>query len=338
MKKIVITLAVLGAAAGAAQAQSSVTIYGALDAYLESGRNGQATVTRVQNGGAAPSRIGFRGVEDLGGGVKAIFSLETGINVDDGTAAQGGLLFGRQAFVGLSGNFGTVTLGRQYTPFFMTNLLYTLGGGMGWGNAANYFLEPPSARANNALQYATPNMNGFVFKAMYALGENPAPGAGKVGNVRAVSGQYDSGKLSVNVSHMNRTTTDTNADKWTALGASYDFTVVKTALVYQVRRDDANLARNDYFDLSATIPMGGGALLLDIGGLQNKATNDADARTASIRYDYFLSKRTTVYGGFSTVRNEAKARYGVTGAGGAPMVALAGADPRALAIGVRHFF
>lgn len=338
MKKIVITLAVLGAAAGAAQAQSSVVIYGALDAYLESGRNGQSTVTRVQNGGATPSRIGFRGTEDLGGGLKAIFSLETGINVDDGTAAQGGLLFGRQAFVGLSGNFGTITAGRQYTPFFMTNLLYTMGGGMGWGNAANYFLEPPSARANNALQYATPNINGFVFKAMYALGENSAPGAGKVGNVRAVSGQYDSGKLSVNMSHMNRTTTTANADKWTALGASYDFTVVKTALVYQVRRDDANLARNDYFDLSASIPMGGGALLLDVGGIQNKAISDADAVTASIRYDHYLSKRTTVYGGLSMVRNEARARYGVTGAGGAPMVALAGADPRALAIGVRHFF
>lgn len=338
MKKIVITLAVLGAAAGAAQAQSSVVIYGALDSYLESGRNGQSSVTRVQNGGATPSRIGFRGTEDLGGGLRAIFSLETGINVDDGTAAQGGLLFGRQAFVGLSGNFGTITAGRQYTPFFMTNLLYTLGGGMGWGNAANYFLEPPSARANNALQYATPNINGFVFKAMYALGENTGTGGGKVGNVRAVSGQYDSGKLSVNMSHMNRTTTEANADKWTALGASYDFTVVKTALVYQVRRDSANLARNDYFDLSATIPMGAGALLLDIGGLQNKVISDADAVTASIRYDYFLSKRTTVYGGFSTVRNEAKARYGVTGAGGAPMVAVAGADPRALAVGVRHFF
>jgi predicted porin len=338
MKKIVITLAVLGAAAGAAQAQSTVVIYGALDSYVETGRNGQSTMTRVQNGGAAPSRIGFRGVEDLGGGTKAIFSLETGINVDDGTAAQGGLLFGRQAYVGLSGNFGTITAGRQYTPFFMTNLLYTLGGGMGWGNAANYFLEPPSARANNALQYATPNINGFVFKAMYALGENPAPGAGKVGNVRAVSGQYDSGKLSLNVSHMNRTTTEANADKWSALGASYDFTVVKTALVYQVRRDDANLARNDYFDLSATIPMGAAVLLLDVGALKNKVTSDADAATASIRYDYFVSKRTTVYGGYSMVRNQAKARFGVTGAGGAPMVAVAGADPRALAIGVRHFF
>jgi predicted porin len=339
MKKIVITLAVLGASAGAAQAQSSnVTIYGALDAYVEAGHNGQSRVNRVQNGGAAPSRIGFRGVEDLGGGMKAIFALETGVNVDDGSAAQGGLLFGRQAFVGLSGNFGTITAGRQYTPMFMTNLLYTLGGGMGWGNAANYFLEPPAARANNSLQYASPSMNGFVAKVMYAVGENPAPGAGKVGNVVAASGQYDTGKLSLNLSYQERTTTVTNSDKWTTLGASYDFTAVKMALVYQVRRDDARLVRYDYFDLAASIPMGAGALLLDIGGLKNKLAGDADAVTASIRYDYYLSKRTTVYGGFSTVRNDAKARYGVTGAGGPPMVAAAGDDPRALALGIRHFF
>ena len=341
MKKIVITLAVLGASAGAAQAQTqigNVTIYGALDAYVEAGNNGQARVNRVQNGGATPSRIGFRGAEDLGGGLKAIFSLETGINVDDGSAAQGGLLFGRQAFVGLSGNFGTITAGRQYTPMFMTNLLYTLGGGMGWGNAANYFLEPPAARANNAVQYATPTMNGFVFKAMYGLGENPAPGMGKVGNHRAASGQYDSGKLSLNLSYMERTTTLTNSDKWSTLGASYDFTVVKTALVYQVRRDDAKLVRDDYFDLGATIPLGTGSLLLDVGGFKNKVLADANAVTASIRYDYYLSKRTTIYGGFSTVRNDAKAKYGVTGAGGAPMVAAVGDDPRALAMGVRHFF
>jgi predicted porin len=338
MKKLVITLAVLGASAGAAQAQSNVTIYGALDAYVESGNNGQTTVNRVQSGGATPSRIGFKGAEDLGSGLKAIFSLETGINLDDGSAAQGGLLFGRQAYVGLSGNFGTVTAGRQYTPFFMTNLLYTMGGGMGWGNAANYFMEPPAARANNSVQYASPNMNGLVAKVMYGLGENSAPGQGKVGNTRAASGQYDSGKLSLNLSHLNRTTTTTNSDKWTALGASYDFTLVKTGFVYQVRRDDANLVRNDYFDLSAAIPVTGGSLLLDVGGIKNKVIGDADAITASIRYDYFLSKRTTIYGGFSTVRNDAKARYGVTGAAAAPMVAAVGYDPRALAIGIRHFY
>lgn len=338
MKKLVITLAVLGASAGAAQAQSSVTIYGALDSYVESGNNGQTAMTRVQSGGATPSRIGFKGAEDLGSGLKAIFSLETGINLDDGSTAQGGLLFGRQAYVGLSGNFGSITAGRQYTPFFMTNLLYTMGGGMGWGNAANYFLEPPAARANNSVQYASPSMGGVVVKAMYGLGENPAPGQGKVGDTIGGSAQYDSGKLSANLSFLNRTTTTANSDKWSALGVSYDFTAVKTGFVYQVRRDDANLVRNDYFDLSATIPVTGGSLLLDIGSIKNKVIGDADARTASIRYDYFLSKRTTVYGGFSTVRNEAKARYGVTGAAAAPMVAEVGDDPRALAIGIRHFF
>jgi predicted porin len=109
----------------------------------------------------------------------------------------------------------------------------------------------------------TPNVSGLVVKAMYSLGENPAPGQGKVGNALGGSAQYDSGQLSLNLSYMNRTTTTANSDKWTARGASYDFSVVKAALVYQLRRDDAKLVRNDYFDLSATIPVTGGALLLD---------------------------------------------------------------------------
>jgi predicted porin len=88
MKKLLIAAAVLGACGGV-QAQANVTIYGALDSYVEVGNNGKTGMTRVQSGGAAPSRIGFRGTEDLSAGLKALFILETGVNVDDGSAAQG---------------------------------------------------------------------------------------------------------------------------------------------------------------------------------------------------------------------------------------------------------
>ena len=128
MKKSLLALAVLGAFAGAASAQSSITIYGIADAGIvaESG-NPAGSVTKLTSGVSAGSRLGFRGTEDLGGGLAAIFALETGILLDTGGNAQGqvfanqnGLVFGRQDYVGLTGGFGAVTAGRQYNPYFIT--------------------------------------------------------------------------------------------------------------------------------------------------------------------------------------------------------------------------
>ncbi|MDP3671266.1 MAG: porin [Telluria sp.] len=337
MKKLLITLAVLGAYGGAAQAQSNVTIYGILDSFVEIGNNGQNNITKIQTGGTTPSRIGFRGQEDLGGGLKAVWNLENGANVDDGTAAQGGILFGRQAVVGLTGNFGSVTLGRQYTPLFMTHVLFTTGA-MGWGTSANYWFEGAVSRATNSVQYVTPNMSGFSARVLYALGENSTPGMSTVGNAYSASGTYTTGALSLNLSYMSRKTTLANTDDWKGLGASYDFKVAKVGLLYTQRRDDAKLTRNNYWDLSAAVPVTGGALMLDIGGIENKVIDNAGAISASIRYDYTLSKRTIVYGGFSTVRNDDKARYGVAAAAGVPMVVAAGNNSRAFALGVRHSF
>ena len=111
--------AVALAVTGAAQAQTpgtNVTLYGVADAYLQ-GAKGAESLHRVQSGGLSGSRLGIRGSEDLGGGLHGIFTLETGINVDDGTSGQGAF-WGRQAFVGLDSNYGKLTLGRQYGSLF----------------------------------------------------------------------------------------------------------------------------------------------------------------------------------------------------------------------------
>ena len=134
MKKTLIAVAVFGAYAGIASAQSSVTLYGVGDAVMER-VEGAGTMHRISSGGLNGSRFGLRGVEDLGGGLKAVFQFESGFGIDDGTQLQGiaaasatnvfvpltqttstTRLFGRQAFVGLQTGFGTVRLGRQYTP------------------------------------------------------------------------------------------------------------------------------------------------------------------------------------------------------------------------------
>jgi Outer membrane protein (porin) len=115
MKKSLLALAALGAFAGVAHAQSSVTLYGIIDEGFNINTNsGGKHLYNLSSGVLQGSRFGLRGTEDLGGGLKAIFVLENGFDVNNGKLGQGGLMFGRQAYVGLSSQFGTVTLGRQY--------------------------------------------------------------------------------------------------------------------------------------------------------------------------------------------------------------------------------
>src|SRR4051812_24354305 len=111
MKKTLLAFALLGAFAGTASAQSNVTVYGVVEIAVNYADNGAATNARtfsLDNGTSLPSRIGFKGTEDLGGGLKALFQLENGFNLDTGAITQTGRIFGRQAWVGLNGGFGTV--------------------------------------------------------------------------------------------------------------------------------------------------------------------------------------------------------------------------------------
>jgi predicted porin len=177
-------------------AQDNVTVFGVLDTYLEHATAGAAGATRVQSGGVSGSRLGFRGSENLGGGNSAVFMLESGINVDDGTSGQGGLLFGRQAWVGLATGAGDVTFGRHYSPLFFTLVTYGLGGGMGWGNASNYFTDNSVLRVNNSVSYASPSFAGFKARALVGLGENTTQAGAGIGNSHSVSLQYVSGPVS----------------------------------------------------------------------------------------------------------------------------------------------
>ena len=198
-----------------AHAQDNVTVFGVLDTYLERVDG----TTRLQSGGVSGSRLGFRGSEDLGGGNRAIFMLESGINVDDGTSGQGGLLFGRQAWVGLATRAGDVTLGRHYSPLFFTLVTYGLGGGMGWGNASNYFTDNSVLRVNNSVSYASPSYAGFKLRALAGLGENATQPGANIGNIHSASLQYDGGPFSANAAVETRKTTAANPDRFSALGA-----------------------------------------------------------------------------------------------------------------------
>ncbi|GAB7526413.1 porin [Paraburkholderia sp. 2C] len=195
MNKKVLTTALLATFAGAAHAQSSVTLYGIIDAGISyvnhSGANSQK-LFKYDDGVAQGSRWGMRGTEDLGGGLKAIFVLEGGFNSGNGTSSQGGALFGRQAFVGLSKDgIGAVTFGRQYS--LSTDVLggaYSNGGNTVGGNYSYHMNDVDqltSSRINNSVKFSSANFYGLTFGALYGF-SNQAGAFGGAPTVGAATG------------------------------------------------------------------------------------------------------------------------------------------------------
>ncbi|WP_206997173.1 porin [Trinickia mobilis] len=202
-----LSLALLGAA-GAAHAQSSVTLYGTIDTSLTYVHNAATnaqhqsqnlwSLGNTSGGDLSGTRWGLKGAEDLGGGLKAIFQLENGFNPSTGQLNQGGREFGRQAFVGIaSDKFGTLTLGRQYDPLVdmvqaITNDNYFGSPFATVGDVDNY---DNSSRTNNAIKYVSPSYAGLQVEGMYALGGK----AGQTGSGQtwSLAAAYNNGPLSV---------------------------------------------------------------------------------------------------------------------------------------------
>jgi len=311
MKKTLVALAAL-AVVGAASAQSSVTLYGRIDASIQSNKIKTAGVTTtdpgmlVSSGARTGSRWGMKGTEDLGGGMKAFFDVQNGFNVDTGAAAQGGLLFGRQAFVGLSGGFGAITAGRQYSPLDTIWGSYDAQGytgysAMGWvwnrGAAADI------GRINNSLQYATPTMGGLSGMVMYAPGENKVPGGVGAGRFLSLGGMYTGGPLSVGAAYetVKATAATPSTDSWTVAG-SYDLGMAKLYLGFDGAKvkSVAGTPKDSGWMFGAAMPIG--AMTLNAGYAREK-TKTAGVTTAKnsafgIELSYPLSKRTYVYASY----------------------------------------
>ncbi|RKT25147.1 putative porin [Paraburkholderia sp. RAU2J] len=208
MKKSLLALAALGAFAGVAHAQSSVTLYGIVDVGINMNTNaGGKHKYDMSSGVLQGSRFGLRGTEDLGGGLKAIFVLENGFDVTNGKLGQGGLMFGRQAYVGLSSQFGTVTLGRQYDS--VVDYVGPLESGDQWGG---YIGAHPgdidnfnnAYRTNNTVKFTSVNYGGLTFGGTYSLG-------GQAGNftgnqIWSLGAGYNNGPLVLGVGYLNART------------------------------------------------------------------------------------------------------------------------------------
>jgi predicted porin len=205
MKKSLLALAALGAFAGAAHAQSSVTLYGIVDAgFVFNNNAGGQKLYALNSGNLQGSRWGLRGTEDLGGGLKAIFVLENGFNVMTGALGQGGDEFGRQAYVGFSSGFGTLTLGRQYDSVVDYTGAFEVG-----SQWATYFGAHPgdldnmnnSNRVNNAIKYTSANYAGFTFGGLYSFGGQA--GQFNRNQIWSLGAGYAQGPLQLGVGYLN---------------------------------------------------------------------------------------------------------------------------------------
>ena len=326
MKKNLIALAVL-AASGVASAQSSVTLYGLVDAYVGTSRvklstPGLATTsnrqTVVDSGGFNTSRFGLKGSEDLGGGLKANFVLEAGFDISTGaannytnpyTGATSSAIFGRQSWVGLSGGFGEVRLGKMWTPYdevkglgaaaFDANIFAPAAGV--W--VSNNYQDRPG----NSIYYATPSFSGFSAAALYSLGENKTA-TQSAGKIASFNVQYAGGPIAAALAYQTEKeggALSANATaKFTQLNGSYDFGPAKLLAAYGNVKDGSDKAKE--FQVGVDVPLG--AATISGGVARSKITLGAGGEVKStgvgLAAKYDLSKRTFLYTGLQMAKNE----------------------------------
>lgn len=370
MYRKLIALAIAGFFSASAAAQSNVGLYGIVDLYATSGKIGDARFRGIESGGLSGSRLGFRGTEDLGNGLKVLFTIEYALSVDTSAA----FTRTRQAFVGLEGAQGFVGLGRQYSPGYnISNAIDPFGASSAFSPlllAQNFnyqgsvFPDPTSAtiqggdlgRFNNSLFYRSREMRGLQVQAMYAFGENEdlsnAFGNRRAGNFYGVGGLYRRGPLTLGAAYHHRKGTRFNfmgADahqrdkrEW-FLGGRYDFGPAQVAASWQQVRSGVGISgigndnwRDRIWQVSGVVPITeAGSLLAGYAELDAEYRAE-DVKIWTLAYTHSMSKRTTAYAGFRYVRNSDAAFSAAVP--GLRINDQFGSNSQGLVLGVRHAF
>ncbi|MFG6485053.1 porin [Roseateles sp. BYS78W] len=318
MKKIALVAALAAVTAAPAFAQSSVTLWGRLNTSVESEKIGNADrVAKVENNG---SRLGLRGTEDLGGGLKASFNLEHGLNSDTGAATEGTKFWNRQANVELSGAFGTIRLGSWFPDSYFSTVDRTSNHNHDTGTSSDaLFSSFAFGFRSNKIGYFSPTVDGFSFIASAHAGE------GTAGDARAfdLSGNYEADGLHVGLTYSRADT----AAKRTAYGIEADYAIGPVLLTgYAQREEVAGFKSRNIGRVSAMYTLGQSEFHFNIGGTKAGADGtfqNAGASQWTLGYNYNLSKRTKVYTFYTSVDQKLPNKQG---------------DFDSLAVGIRHNF
>lgn len=330
MKKSLLALAVLGVFAGAASAQSSVTIYGSLDLAITKGNGGTAPNPGANGTSKAwiqkqsnSSRLGFRGNEDLGGGLSAQFQIEHRFTPDDGAAATP-FWAGRSYIQLTSAAAGSVYMGREYDPAFWPAVKSDPFGWDGVGQISTMQYAGyadvgggSSVRTSNTVGYKSPNLGGLTFQGAVALGED-APG---IGRQQGFNVEYAGGPIYGALGYMKTSAGATDGNSLFNLAFHYDLGFVKPILYYARGKTNLGNDTNKMFQIAATAPIGPGKLKAAWARLDPQG-NDNTVQKISVGYDYPFSKRTGVYVDYGQAKSDVN---GVT-------------NNRAYAFGVKHTF
>ena len=344
MKKSLIALAVL-AASGAAMAQSSVTLYGVLDTGLTYSKGEESVYGMTHLGGNVNSRLGFRGVEDLGNGLKATFNLEAGMGVDDGNnymdTNSNGMAFRRTSTVGLAGNFGEVRLGRMLTSSYLAVSRYDAFGDTGIGASLAWNIPQTgyAPRTENAISYTSPNFSGFKIGAEYGFGEQQKA---RDSRYLGLGVTYDNGPLSLGLGYdrLNSNTMDgllaASDLKTVHLGGAYNFGVAKLLAFYKQSKV-SNAPKFKTFGLGVSAPVGAAGEVRASYNNYKISDDNGKADQLSLGYVHNLSKRTALYGTYSYIKNKDGLDFELNGAmGGAGL--KDGEKQHGLQLGIRHAF
>lgn len=355
MKKSLIALAAL-AASGFAMAQSSVTLFGVVDTGVAYVKGNDNSWTGLQNNGNATSRLGFRGTEDLGGGLKANFWLEGAIDPDTGGSA---LNFQRRSTVGVSGNFGELRLGRELTAAYNAVSRYDVFGDVGFGATRMFNNDTVSDshnnRRSNMVTYLSNDLSGFRVNVNYAFGESVEDSAGDTFERGAYYGAgltYDNGPLSLGlgIERQNNPALVNGVapvaggdDRLTsyALGGAYDFGAVKLNAAYRLAKNKPLVGEtldNKAYMIGLSVPVGSAGVVkasynrYDLEG--GVVAREGKADQFALGYVHSVSKRTAVYGTYAYLKNKGDAAVSLNG----QAAATQGDKNHAIQVGVRHAF
>ncbi len=344
MKKSLIVLALASLAGGTAFAQSSVTLFGVVDMSANSITTGSSRIRTLDGGTGAnqlqSNRLGFRGNEDLGGGMAAGFWLEAGLDSDIGAAGgPNGVsatpaLFNRRSTLSLTSSFGELRVGRDYNPSNWNQYTEAYGGN-GFGGLLYMVLDGLGSgakslvRSNNSVTYFLPgNLGGVYGRFMMTAGEGVAGQKYKGGLLGYAAGP-------MNVSFAFGTTKTATPDDYKVFnfGGSYDFGVAKVYGLWDQAKYGAK--KRTTYEISTSVPMGqsefrAAYIRADASGA---GTDANDGTKIALEYIYNLSKRTALYTQYGRVTNKGAASYSLTGSGG-----VAGQTMTGYGAGIRHAF
>jgi predicted porin len=338
MNKSIVALAVMGAIAGSASAQSSsVTLFGVVDMATRYTKALGTNKSELASDGSSSSRLGVRGTEDLGGGLKAGFWLEGQIIGDTGSADTT-RFWGRRATVSLSGDFGEVRLGRAKTAERLVLDDFDVFSTTGLGDVTRVYRVLGGAdnynRSDNQVSYFTPgNLGGFYGTVDVGAGEGT--GGKKYFGGRA---GYKEGKLHVAVGYQSTDSTTTGKVKLGSIGATYDFGMVKVNAL--VSSNKFGTTKQTLTTIGATVPVTANSSVMAQFTNASANTTANEAKMYTVSYLYNLSKRTALYTTASMTDNEAGANFRVTSgtSGVQPSATANGFKYGGFDVGLKHSF